>query len=146
MCTQFLCTQRLQRLPITSLIYEPCCYEIVTLRIVSVVFTQTRRSKLSWKKKRVTFLQWFTCKGRLMRKTKFSCGPRAGKNKEGKPPSPLPKTNIHQNTVVTANLSGKRAYVTSECNLTSDGIKLLSCPSLQAVGKSVMPPTGWFLL
>jgi len=73
-----------------------------------------------------------------MRKIKFSCGPRAGKSKK-KPTSPLPKMNIQQKTVVTANLSGERAHRTSECNLTSDASLF---PKFAGVCKSVLPPTG----
>lgn len=72
-------------------------------------------------------------------------GQELEKTKE-KSPSCLPKTNIQPNTVVTANLSGRRDYMTSERSWTNDGKKLLSFPSLQAFGKSVMPPTGVFSL
>lgn len=62
------------------------------------------------------------------------------------PPGHLPEMNIQQNTVVTADLSGKRDYMTSECNFPNGGTKFLSHPSFQAFGKSVMPPNGWVLL
>lgn len=62
------------------------------------------------------------------------------------PPGLLPEMNIKQNTVVTADLSGKRDYMTSECKLTNGGRKFLSFPSLKSFDESVMPPNGWGLL
>lgn len=86
----FLYIQRLQSLLITSLIYKLCCYEIITLQILSVVFTHTRKSKLSWKKSNL-FYSSSLVKAE-MRKIKLYCLPRAGKNIEKKPPRPPSKT------------------------------------------------------
>lgn len=109
----FLYIQRLQWLHATSLICASYCYEIITLTmIVSVVFTQTRKIKVSWKNKdrhSPSFWKWAS------NKTLQRCRPVR-----------------------------ERAYTTSEYNLINDGKNLLSFRSLQAFGKSAMPPTGWF--
>lgn len=80
--------------------------------IVSVVFTQTRKIKVSWKNKdwhSPSFWKWTS------NKTLQWCRP-----------------------------DRERAYTTSEYNLINYGKNLVSFRSLQAFGKSAMPPTGWF--